>query len=134
MLERAVGLLDVSVVGRDVHHGTDRLAALAHGVCLEQLADLVEQHDGGAFGHVWVGVGEEPADIAAAEGSEQRICHGMRQHIGVGVAEQPQGMRDIHPADNELAALDQLMHVVALPYTQGVEFQAHCSCSPFCLR
>ena len=52
-------MLDVGVVGRDVHHGADRLAALAHGVCLEQLADLVEQHDGGAFGHVRVGVGEE---------------------------------------------------------------------------
>ena len=59
LLERAVGLLDVGVVGRDVHHGTDRFAALAHGVGLEQLADLVEQHDGGAFGHVRVGVGEE---------------------------------------------------------------------------
>ena len=59
LLERAVGLLDVGVVGRDVHHGTDRFAALAHGVGLEQLADLVEQHDGGAFGHVRVGVGVE---------------------------------------------------------------------------
>ena len=26
---------------------------------MEQLADLVEQHDSGAFGHVRVGVGEE---------------------------------------------------------------------------
>ena len=81
-----------------------------------------------------IGVGEELADIATADGSEQRIGHGMREHIGVGVTEQAQGMRDIHPADDELAALDQLMHVVALPYAQGVESQAHCSCSPFCLR
>ena len=81
-----------------------------------------------------IGVGEELADVAAADGAEQRIRHGMRQHIGVGVAEQPQGVRDIDPADDELAALDQLMHVVALPYAQGAESQAHCSCSPFCLR
>ena len=51
--------LDVGVVGRDVHHGGDGLAALAYRVALEQLAYLVEQHDGCAFGHVGVGVGEE---------------------------------------------------------------------------
>ena len=39
-------LLNVGVVGTDVHQGADVLAALAHGVALEQLADLVEQHDG----------------------------------------------------------------------------------------
>ena len=59
LLECAVGLLNVGVVGGDVHHGADRFAALAHGVGLEQLADLIEQHDSGAFGHVRVGVGEE---------------------------------------------------------------------------
>ena len=59
LLECAVGLLDVGIIGCDVHHGADRLAALAHGVCLEQLADLVEQHDSGAFGHVRIGIGEE---------------------------------------------------------------------------
>ncbi len=50
--------LDVGVVGCYVHHGADRLAALAHGVCLEQLADLVEQHDGGALRHMGLGPGE----------------------------------------------------------------------------
>ena len=64
-------MLDVSVVGRDVHHGADRLAALAHGVCLEQLADLVEQHDGGAFGHVRVGIGEEHH----GKRTDGRDCH-----------------------------------------------------------
>ena len=42
-------LLDVGVVGTDVHQGADVLAAPAHGVALEQLADLVEQHDGDGF-------------------------------------------------------------------------------------
>ena len=59
LLERAVSLLNVGVIGRDVHHGADRFATLAHGICLEQLADLVEQHNGGAFGHVRIGIGEE---------------------------------------------------------------------------
>ena len=58
LLKRAVAL-DVGVVRRDVHHGGDGLAALAHGVALEQLAYLVEEHDRGTFGHVRLGVREE---------------------------------------------------------------------------
>ena len=58
-LREAAVTLDVGVVGRDVHHGGDGLAALAHRIALEQLAYLVEQHDGCTFGHVGVGVGEE---------------------------------------------------------------------------
>ena len=58
-LHKVAVALDVGVVGRDVHHGGDGLAALAHRVALEQLAYLVEQHDGRTLGHVGVGVGEE---------------------------------------------------------------------------
>ena len=56
--ERAIAF-DVGVVGGDIHHGGDGFAALTHGVALEQLAHLVEEHDGGAFGHVRVGIGEK---------------------------------------------------------------------------
>ena len=58
LLKLAV-LLDVCIVRRDVHHGRDGLAALAHGVALEELAHLVEEHDCGAFGHVGLGLGEQ---------------------------------------------------------------------------
>ena len=64
-------LLDVGVVGGDVHHGADGLAALAHGVALEQLADLVEQHDRGAFRHVRLGLGEKHH----GEGTDGRHRH-----------------------------------------------------------
>ena len=37
--------LDVGVVGADVHQRRDVAAGLADGVALEQLADLIEQHD-----------------------------------------------------------------------------------------
>ena len=148
------GCLHANVVDRDAHGGCQVLAhLLAMWRHLRRLScdDAIDVDDLVAlFAHLGrhrrqqlhgigplpfgIGVGEELADVAAADGAEQRIRHGMRQHIGVGVAEQPQGVRDIHPADDELAALDQLMHVVALPYAQGAESQAHCSCSPFCLR
>ena len=45
-LHQSAVLLDIGVVRADVHQGADVFAALAHGVALEQLADLVEQHDG----------------------------------------------------------------------------------------
>ena len=45
-------LHNVRVVGRDVHHVGDGLAAFADGVALEELSHLVEQHNRGAFCHV----------------------------------------------------------------------------------
>ena len=41
--------LNVRVVWADIHKGGNILAALADGVALKQLADLVEQHDGDGF-------------------------------------------------------------------------------------
>ena len=40
---------DVGVVRADVHQLADVFAAPSHGVALEELADLVEEHDGDAF-------------------------------------------------------------------------------------
>ena len=45
LLQRAVLQLQVGGVGADVHEGGDGLAGLAHGVVLEELAGLVEEHD-----------------------------------------------------------------------------------------
>ena len=42
--------LQVCEFGGDAHHVRDGLAGLAHRVALEELADLVEQHDGAGFG------------------------------------------------------------------------------------
>ena len=45
-LHQLAVLLDVGVVRTNVHQGADVLPALAHGVALEQLAHLIEQHHG----------------------------------------------------------------------------------------
>ena len=42
-------LLDIGVIGPDIHQRADVPAALADGVALEQLADLIEQHHGDAL-------------------------------------------------------------------------------------
>ena len=51
LFELAV-VLDVRVVGTDVHQRRDVAAGLADGVALEQLADLVEEHNGHGLGIV----------------------------------------------------------------------------------
>ena len=79
LLERAV-LLDIGIVGRDVHHGRDGLAALAHGVALEELAHLVEEHDRGALGHVGLGLGEQHH----RKGAER--CHRHEEGLVEGVS------------------------------------------------
>ena len=50
--------LYVRAIGGNVHHCGDVLARFADGVALEQLAYLVKQHDGAAFGHRGFRVGE----------------------------------------------------------------------------
>ena len=72
-------LLDVGELGRNVHHGRYGGAALAHGVALEELAHLVEEHDRGALGHVGVGVGEEDHGKGAKRGHrhEERLVKGV---------------------------------------------------------
>ena len=71
--------LDIGVVGRDVHHLSDRFAALAHGVALEELSDLVEQHDGAALGRLRFGFGEQDRGEGAdgGHGHEERLVEGV---------------------------------------------------------
>ena len=49
---------DGRVIGRDVHHVGNGLAALSDGVALKQLAHLVEQHDRRTLGHMRIGIRE----------------------------------------------------------------------------
>ena len=72
-------LLDVGVLGGDVHHGCDRLAALAHGVALEELSHLIEKHDRGALRHMGLRLGEEDH----RKGAEGRDRHEERLVEGV---------------------------------------------------
>ena len=98
LLELAVLTLDVCVVRGDIHHGGDGLATLADGVCLEQLAHLVEEHDRRALGHVWVSVGEEDHREGAdrGDGHEERLVKGLAAtDVAVGLPE------DIVASDDE---------------------------------
>ena len=94
-LHQLAALHDVGELGGDVHHGGDGLARLAHGVALEHLSYLVEQHHGSAFGHVRLGVGEQYEGEGAQRGHRheealvQRMASGellggFGQHVVAG--------------------------------------------------
>ena len=85
LLRRAVGVQQVRVVGGNLHHFGDRAARPVHGVVLEQLAYLVEEHDGGAFGHVRLAFGEKDKGKRADGGDshEQVLVEGLAVHDAV---------------------------------------------------
>ena len=136
----ALGVLQVGALGADVHQGGDAAAALAHGVGLEQLADLVEQHNGHALavlaagdradrgdGHEEVFV-EDFAVFDAHEGFAQDIMaddevgHQPQDELdeprqGNKVEEQRQGHREDGSNDDALQRLFLLfVHGVGPPF------------------
>ena len=62
-----------------------------------------------------IGVGIVLADIAQAGGPQERIGHGMTDHVGVGVTDQPARMLDLESAQDQWPPLDQSMGVVTDP-------------------
>ena len=59
-----------------------------------------------------VGVGEESADVALADGAEDGVANGMHEGVGVGVAVEALRVGNVDAAENQLAALDQGMNIV----------------------
>lgn len=53
------------------------------------------------------------ADVAQAGRAEQRVDDRVQQHVGVRMAEQAQTVRDRDPADDQFAAFDEGVAVVA---------------------
>ena len=50
-----------------------------------------------------VGVGEVLADVAEARGAEQRVDHGVREHVGVGVPVEAALVLDLDAAEDQPA-------------------------------
>ena len=90
-----------------IRHGTVHIrhSGKKDDVDLVQLGTLVAR----------VAVGKVAADVTQRDGTEQGIGNRMQQGIGVGMPEQAGFMGNLDTAENQLAARDQAMHVVALP-------------------
>ena len=57
--------------------------------------------------------GEQPPEVAQPGGAEQRVRHGVERHVPVGVAVQPRGTGDLHPAQPEGRSRAEGVAVVA---------------------
>ena len=58
-----------------------------------------------------VRIREVRADVAEARGTQQGIANRMQQNVGIAVAQEALLVRDIHPADDALAAFHQFVNV-----------------------
>ena len=84
-----------------------------------QQAALMQQLDAVRAEEAVVIIREKLADIAERSGAEQRIHQRMGQHIRVRVAEQPLLIRYLDPAEDQLPPLDELMHIIPMPYSHS---------------
>src|SRR5680860_1751813 len=88
---------------------------VAHGpaVLPEEAADLLQQRDRVGVAPALIGVGEVQADVAETGGAQERVDHGVGEHVGVGVAgEAVFGLGHLHPTQHQTAALAEAVRVV----------------------
>ena len=60
----------------------------------------------------FVGIREMKADVALADRAEHGVGDGVAEHVGIRMAIEAVCVRDIHAAEDELAALDEAVNVV----------------------
>ena len=96
-LQRAVFLLDVCIVGTDVHQRGNVAATLAHGIALEQFAHLIEQHHGNGLQIV-------AALLVKGQGKSTQRGHGHEEVLveHPAVADAQQGFAQNVVADDEI--------------------------------
>src|ERR1700730_5765503 len=61
-----------------------------------------------------VAIGKVPAQVSLPKGAKNRISERVSRHVGVRMTAEPVGMRDLDPAQNELASLHQGMKIESL--------------------
>ena len=102
-LHQLAVLLDVGIIRANIHQGGDAAAALAHGVALEQLTDLIEQHHGHGLQIV----------AASLIDGQRNGAHGGHRHQEVLVEhltldDAPEGLAENIIADDEISS--QIQH------------------------
>ena len=90
----------------------------------QPLRHTLEQQDARDPGVSRVRIGKELADIAQRRRAEQSVHDGVRQHIGVAVAEQALFIRHLYAAENEPPPLRQAVDVIAVSDAQTRHFSA----------
>ena len=75
--------------------------------------DLAQDFQAADAADRFVGVRKMMADVALADRAEHGVGDGVSEHVGIAVAIEAVRMRDFHAAEDERAAFDEAMHVVA---------------------
>ena len=68
-----------------------------------------------------IGVGEQLADVSPAAGSQNGVGQGVREHIGIRVAQQAALVGNVDTADDTSTPLHQTVNVVAMANAQVTE-------------
>ena len=88
----------------------------------EELVAAAKEHFAVNVFILGVFVGEVFAYVAQGSGTEHGVADGMEKYIGIGMAEESEGVGDLNPSQPQLAVGDKLMDVVAYSYAHGVRW------------
>ena len=105
---RLVGA-ELGLLGKDYAIDIDQVMALL----LQKPVDLGQEPATVGAGPGRVGIGKVQADITQTRRPQHGVHEGVKEDVGIGVAQQPQGKGNVDPADNEIAAGDKLMNIKA---------------------
>lgn len=65
---------------------------------------------------LWVGIGKVIADVAEVGCAKNGVTDGVEEDVGVGVAEQAEGVGDVYSSNDEFAAGGQSVGIVPKSY------------------
>ena len=76
---------------------------------------LTQKHPAICAAIARIGIREKPSDVAHARCAQQGVNDRMQQHVGIGVPQQTQFVRNLDATDNQLASRHQGMNIATLP-------------------
>ena len=88
--------MDLGVLGNDSRVHVDERALSLHHLPLR----FLEEHAAGRIAPSWIRVGEKVSYVRLSERAKHRITNRMHQGVGVGMAFQTFGVRNVNAAQN----------------------------------
>jgi hypothetical protein len=76
---------------------------------------------------LWIGIRKMRSNIAESSGAEQRIAHGMRQHIAIRVSDRSFVKGQLDPTNNQFSPFREAMEVISNAAAHAHGFWRSCS-------
>ena len=83
---------------------------------------MAGQHQAVSPGIFGVGIREVLPDVAQSRCAQHSVHDGVGQHVGVGMAQQALLIRDLHTAQDQLAALHETMNIITMTNAHRFSF------------